>query len=97
MHHLSTDEELAAVEAMHQSYNRLRELGWQDISRFKPKTIPFGSAPFLGIEFGGKRPIECEFHGRNDAGANIFTTSNNDDNDVPKKEEKLVMFRHYKR
>ncbi len=47
MHDLSTDEELAAVEAMHQSYNRLRELGWQDISRFKPRTIPFGSAPFL--------------------------------------------------
>jgi hypothetical protein len=55
--YLITDEEAAAVKAMRQAYDRLKELGWEDILRFKPEMIPFGSAPFLGIEVGSYRPI----------------------------------------
>ena len=66
--YLITDEEAAAVKAMRQAYDRLKELGWEDILRFKPEMIPFGSAPFLGIEVGSYRPIECEYRGKSDEG-----------------------------
>lgn len=55
--YLITDEEAAAVKAMRQAYDRLKDLGWKDMSRFTPEMKPFGSAPFLGIEIGTRRLI----------------------------------------
>jgi hypothetical protein len=92
-----TDEETAAVKAMRQAYDRLKELGWEDISRFKPEMKPF-SAPFLGIEVGSHRPIECEYRGKTDEGLNIFTSLGSDDDHDPLPHERavrLIMFRHY--
>jgi hypothetical protein len=94
--HLITDEEAEAVKAMRQAYDRLKDLGWQDIVRFKPEMKqmkPFGSAPFLGIEVGSNRPIECEYKGKNPKGVNIFTCTDNDD---VERWVNLIMFRHHK-
>jgi hypothetical protein len=89
-----TDEEARTVKAMRQAYDRLKDLGWQDIVRFKPEMKDFVSAPFLGIEFGSDRPIECEHKGRRDDGRNIFVSIDNDDEE--ERTVNLILFRHYK-
>ena len=96
--YLITDEEAAAVKAMRQAYDRLKELGWEDILRFKPEMIPLGSAPFLGIEVGSYRPIECEYRGKSDEGMSIFASLDSDDDDPLPRERAvgLIMFRHHK-
>lgn len=88
--YLITEEEEEAVKAMRQGYDRLKELGWEDILRFKPQMKEFGSAPFLGIEVGSYRPIECEYQGKNSEGMNIFTSLESEKPTV-----RLIMFRHY--
>jgi hypothetical protein len=96
--YLITDDEAAAVKTMRQAYDRLKELGWEDILRFKPEMIPFGSAPFLGIEVESYQPIECEYRGKSDEGMNIFISLDSDD-DEPLPHERavgLIMFRHHK-
>lgn len=100
--YLITDEEAEAVMAMRQAHDRLKELGWQDIARFKPEIKDFGSAPFLGIEVGSFRPIECEYQGKNHEGMKIFTSMDSDDDSddedakPPFRVVGLIMFRHYK-
>jgi hypothetical protein len=90
--YLITDEEEKAVLAICQAYTRLKKLGWKDIADFTPDEKDFGSAPFLGIELGSLRPIECEY----DADEDAFTTLDDDENDEPKaREVDLIMFRHY--
>jgi len=69
-----SDEEAEAIKAMGRAYDRLKELGWDDIARFKPAMKSFGSAPFLGIEVGRRRPIECEYKGKNSDGESVFVS-----------------------
>ena len=89
---LITDEEVEAVMAMRQACDRLKELGWDDIARFKPKTDPLGSAPFLGIEAGSFRPIECEYKGRSRDGRDIFTSMDSSDDEAEPERERTVFF-----
>jgi hypothetical protein len=91
--YLITDEEEKAVLAMSQVYTRLKELGWKDIADFIPDEKDFGSAPFLGIELGSLRPMECEYNADEDA----FTTLDDDERDDDEvRAVELIMFRHYK-
>jgi hypothetical protein len=71
-------------------------LGWEDIANFKQQEKDFGSAPFLGIELGSLRPIECEY----DEDEDVFTTLDDDEADEADETDgprpvQLVMFRHY--
>jgi hypothetical protein len=89
---LITPEEGLAVLAMCQAYHRLIELGWRDIADFEPDVKDFGPAPFLGIERGSLRPIECLF----DEDEGIFTSFEDDNtSDDADREVELIMFRHY--
>ena len=91
MYLVPNDEEENAALAMCQAYHRLKELGWKDIADFTPDEKDFGSAPFLGIELGSLRPMECEYI----ADADTFTTLDDDENDRDAREVELIMFRHY--
>jgi hypothetical protein len=49
---------------MHQAYKRLSRMGWRPIASFKPRSMPFGDAPFLVIEADKAGAIECEYDGQ---------------------------------
>jgi hypothetical protein len=85
-----SDEEAEAIKAMRQAYDRLKELGWDDIARFKPVMKSFGSVPFLGIEVGSRRPIVCEYNSKNSKGERPFVSLDSDDK--PKREDDTVFF-----
>ena len=57
--YLINRREAATIEGMRAAYDRLEALGWSDIRDFKPVMKAFGPAPFLGIEVGSFRIIEC--------------------------------------
>ena len=89
--YLMTEEEELAALSMCQGYLRLKELGWRNIAEFEPPAQGF-VPPFLGIEVGSLRPIECEY----DKDRDIFTTLNDDD-PVERRPRfaDLIMFRPY--
>ena len=107
-----SDEEAEAIKAMAQAYDRLKELGWDDIARFEPVRKSFSSAPFLGIEVGRRRPIACEYKGKNSYVESIFVSldsyepkreddtgffmSDSVEEPPPERVVRLIMFRHYK-
>jgi len=83
--YLITDEEKEATLALCQAYHRLKAVGRKNIVDFEPKD----DAPFLGVELGSMRPIECEYEG------DIFVTLKDDDTGEDVREADLIMFRHY--
>jgi len=91
--YLITEEEQLAVLAMHQAYQRLKELGWQDIVEFTCRSLPKPTF-LLGIELGSLRPMECECHIEDDD--IVFTTMDDHDlHDAYAREVEPIMFRHY--
>jgi hypothetical protein len=92
-----TEEEKEAVLALAKAYRRLKELGWRDIADFTWDMQDFGPAPFLGIELGSPRPLECEYEEVEDEGT--FTTLEDDDSNALREQPReidLIMFRHYR-